>query len=211
MDGRTTAFTERQGVMIRPLEMTDICTVVDIYLTCFSDSASTKLGRGFLDGYITGFCGSSRGVAFVHTVESRVVGFILGGMNISALSREIVSRSKAKFAQSVIRNLMRHPVKSTRIFWGYARAFLLPKKKTFYSDKTAGLVSIAVLPEFRLRGIAEELIRAFLTELRRRGIHACRVGVEAENTSARKLYEKMGFGQANEEGTSYIIRLDKKG
>ena len=95
-----------------------------------------------------------------------------------------------------------------REFWRYAKAYILPKRQTFYSDKTAGLSSIAVLPAFRGKGIAKKLTDAFLEELKKRKISACRLGVEAHNIPARKFYEKMGFEQVNNEGTSYIYFFD---
>lgn len=195
--------------MIRPLEMADISAVVDIHLSCFPDSNATKFGRQFLLTYHAGYCGPSRAVAYVYAIEGRIVGFIVGGVNIRALTREMIGRSKMAFTLSVVRNLTTHPVRTAAKVWQIVKSFLLPKKDTFYSDDTAGLASFAVLPEFRGRGIAQELIRAFLTELCRRGIHACRVGVKADNMIARRVYEKMGFAQVNDEGTIYVLRLGK--
>lgn len=70
---------------------------------------------------------------------------------------------------------------------------MLPKKKTFYQNDTADLASIAVLLEYRGKGIAEELTCAFLEELKNKGVIACRLGVEAENLRARRFYEKIGL------------------
>jgi ribosomal protein S18 acetylase RimI-like enzyme len=193
--------------MMRPLTAANVNAVVDIHMLCFPDSEATKLGRRFLEGYYAGYCGSSRAVAFTCTVDDRIVGFIVGGVNIQALSREIVGRSKAAFVRSAVGNLARNPLRSARKLYEYARTYLLPKKHTFYADDTAGLVSVAVLQDFRRRGIAEKLTCAFLEEIKRRDIRACRVGVNADNLSARRLYERLGFKQVNEEGSSYILTL----
>ena len=87
-------------------------------------------------------------------------------------------------------------------------AYILPKRETFYSDDTAGLSSIGVLPAFRGQGIAEKLTKVFLEELKKRKISACRLGVEADNIAAIKFYQKMGFERVNEKGTSYMYFFD---
>ncbi len=58
---------------------------------------------------------------------------------------------------------------------------------------SAGLASIAVLPEARNRGIGRSLLRAFEEEARKRGCARMTLSVEPENRSARRLYEEEGW------------------
>lgn len=57
----------------------------------------------------------------------------------------------------------------------------------------AELVSIAVAPGERRRGVGEALLRATLQRLRRAGCASCRLSVRTTNTGAIRLYEKLGF------------------
>ena len=194
--------------MIVFLDILHIEQVVNIHQICFPESQSTKFGIKYLEGYYKTLCGSYNAIAFIYQMEDKVVGFISGGVNIQTLSRYFVLHSKNILFGTLLSNLIKNPINAVRKFWGYTKAYILPKRETFYSDKTAGLSSIAVLPAFRGKGIAEMLTNAFLEELERRKISACRLGVEAHNISARKFYEKMGFEQVNKEGTSYIYFFD---
>lgn len=55
------------------------------------------------------------------------------------------------------------------------------------------MMNIAVLPEFRRQGIAEALIMALITELKKAQSHCLTLEVRASNEPARMLYEKLGF------------------
>ena len=65
-------------------------------------------------------------------------------------------------------------------FAGYLLGSLIPPEGEVYR--------IAVLPEYRSRGIADALLSAFLAET-----PVCFLEVRASNTPARTLYEKHGF------------------
>ncbi len=62
------------------------------------------------------------------------------------------------------------------------------------------IVSIAVHPEFRGRGIGKLLLSRCIEELRRVGVHVVRLEVRVSNYVAIKMYEKLGFRKA------YIVR-----
>lgn len=57
------------------------------------------------------------------------------------------------------------------------------------------MMNIAVHPDFRRRGIAEELVVKLVEELKVRGNHSLMLEVRVSNDPARKLYDKMGFQQ----------------
>lgn len=57
----------------------------------------------------------------------------------------------------------------------------------------AELMSIAVAPEARGRGVARVLLRRFLDEVAREGAHSVVLEVRASNAAARALYAKFGF------------------
>lgn len=57
----------------------------------------------------------------------------------------------------------------------------------------AELLRIAVLPDYRRRGIADRLMKLLLSEWRESGIRQAFLEVRESNTAAVALYEKNGF------------------
>ena len=58
------------------------------------------------------------------------------------------------------------------------------------------MMNVAVHPDHRRRGIAENLIDSLIRELKKRDSHSLTLEVRASNAPAIALYEKMGFSQA---------------
>jgi ribosomal protein S18 acetylase RimI-like enzyme len=65
--------------------------------------------------------------------------------------------------------------------------------------------SIATHTDFRGKGLAQELVAEMLTSIAAQGISHVGLGVFAENASAKRAYEKVGFNLINE-FSSYAIR-----
>ena len=57
------------------------------------------------------------------------------------------------------------------------------------------MMNIAVHPDFRRRGIAEQLVDALIVLLRERESRCLTLEVRASNDAAQALYEKLGFSQ----------------
>lgn len=57
------------------------------------------------------------------------------------------------------------------------------------------MMNIAVHPDFRRRGIAQELVEALIRELSERGSHKLTLEVRVSNENAISLYKKLGFVQ----------------
>ena len=106
-------------------------------------------------------------------------------------------------------NFVKNPINTSKTLIRYVKAYIIkkPENKTFYKDNTAGLGSLAISSDCRRRGIGEKLVKVFLKELANKKVVACRLGVDANNLSARKFYEKLGFIKLNDEGNSYIYNL----
>jgi RimJ/RimL family protein N-acetyltransferase len=65
--------------------------------------------------------------------------------------------------------------------------------------------SIATHTDYRGKGLAQELVKEMLTSIAAQGISHVGLGVFAENASAKRAYEKVGFNLVNE-FSSYAIR-----
>jgi len=69
--------------------------------------------------------------------------------------------------------------------------------------ETARIADLAVLSQYRRRGIARKLIEAAENFARRQGAEFITLGVLAANTRARKLYLSSGY-------EPLVVRLEKK-
>ena len=59
----------------------------------------------------------------------------------------------------------------------------------------ADMMNLAVLPEYRRKGIAEKLVRNLIQELSRNDVSSLTLEVRVSNVSAIALYEKLGFSE----------------
>ena len=57
------------------------------------------------------------------------------------------------------------------------------------------MMNVAVHPDFRRRGIAEQLVTELIALLADKGNHSLTLEVRASNAPAISLYEKLGFAQ----------------
>ena len=63
--------------------------------------------------------------------------------------------------------------------------------------------NLAVVPEFRRRGVATALLRRVMEEAARFGIRRTMLEVRRSNTAARELYERFGFVVAGTRSNYY--------
>ena len=59
----------------------------------------------------------------------------------------------------------------------------------------ADMMNIAVLPQYRRMGIAQEPVGRLVTALREQDVHSLTLEVRASNEPAKALYSKLGFNQ----------------
>lgn len=65
------------------------------------------------------------------------------------------------------------------------------------------MMNIAVHPDFRRRGLAEQLVLALVEALKGQGSRCLMLEVRESNAPARKLYEKLGFSQVGRRPNYY--------
>lgn len=85
---------------------------------------------------------------------------------------------------------------------GFLGAFVI---ESDYKPLTGVLGPMAVLPDFRRRGIAQYLVNEILCTLKEYGCEYAAVGTPAANVGAIRLYEKSGFKLA-----CRLVNLEKK-
>ena len=80
----------------------------------------------------------------------------------------------------------------------------------------ADMMNLAVHPDFRMRGIATELVERLIAALRENGVYCLTLEVRVSNFQAIELYKKLGFVQIGKRPNYYshpkedalILRLD---
>ena len=76
-----------------------------------------------------------------------------------------------------------------------------------FVDATTPELGIGVRAEARRHGVGEALLRALLTEARRRGVQRISLSVEKDNTAIR-LYRRVGFVEHAEAGSAWTMVAD---
>lgn len=69
-------------------------------------------------------------------------------------------------------------------------------------------IGLAVLPEYRGRGIGTALLAAAIELARAHGATTLSLSVETGNDRARRLYDRAGFVVVGREGGAFTMRLD---
>ena len=76
----------------------------------------------------------------------------------------------------------------------YAGHLWLTEQVDFFTEtKSLFVTAVAIAPKFRGRGWGRYLMGKAEKEARERGLNSVRLGVDADNIQACKLYEKLGF------------------
>ena len=114
---------------------------------------------------------------------------------------------------SLIQNLQAHP--TTRIFLAYADgvacglATCFVGFSTFTARPLINIHDLAVLPQFRNRGIGPQLLRAVEAEARAMGCVRLTLEVLRVNHRARRVYHALGFGPSAEGDAAEMLFLTK--
>lgn len=69
-------------------------------------------------------------------------------------------------------------------------------------------MSMALLTDYRGKGIGTSLLEALTNETRKLGIKKISLSVDPNNTAAVKLYQRYGFKEVGIEGTSITMVAD---
>lgn len=65
------------------------------------------------------------------------------------------------------------------------------------------MMNVAVHPDYRRKGIAEQLVLCLVEELKRMQSHSLTLEVRASNIPAQNLYKKLGFSQVGRRARYY--------
>lgn len=175
---------------LQPLRWENLAEVVAVHQESLPDDFMTSLGADFLHHAYYGLAiQSGLGFGFFYEDSGRIAGFILGSYEAKTLQRLRLRRYWPMILKSLAKNLLENPFFIKRIF----QAVLAMQKRTG-GREGAELVSLAVHPSLRRRGIAGKLVQSFKKHLAERGVNHC--WTKSHASAAKQFYLRMGFVEA---------------
>jgi ribosomal protein S18 acetylase RimI-like enzyme len=148
----------------------------------------SSLGPSFVAALYDAIAEDPNSFGFAAVEGDRVLGFVAFTTNLSKLYRYVALKKGLKFALVLIRRMC--SIEALKKVWDNV---LYPSKMKKMDLPDAELLSIAVAPEGRGKGIAQQLVDAGMEECRKRRIEKVKVLVADFNKPANKLYQKTGF------------------
>ncbi|MCP3977874.1 MAG: GNAT family N-acetyltransferase [bacterium] len=178
-------------VVVRPMRAADAEHVARCHVEQIPTGFLSSLGRRFLTHLYRAMHGSRDAILFVAVDrDERVVGFACGAEDVSRLYRSILLRRGWLYAIL----LLRHATSPSTL-----RRMLETLSHPRRVDRRlpdAELLSIALEPELRGTGVADDLLAAVTREFHRRGRKSCRVLVGAGIERANAFYSARGGSPA---------------
>jgi ribosomal protein S18 acetylase RimI-like enzyme len=179
----------------------DVPQVATIYMASFGGAFLTRLGSEFLESMFKAFVkGSPRECSIVCIdAQKHVVGFVCGSKDRAAYIRSFVLRHWMEALPAIAGAVSRDRGTALALWlriWQNRQAILgswLAPPDGKGSLPAASLMTVAVAPNYRDKGMGTALVGAFMDEMARRGVTALRLAVSEDNLKARRLYERLGW------------------
>lgn len=179
-----------QPVSLRTAVASDAAAVARLHGGMIDTGFLSSLGPGFLTLLYGSLIRSDTGLVTVAAGDGgSVVGFVAGSVDTGAFYREFLRRYLLVAAWRLLPALVRPG--TWRRVWETLRYGTDGR-----DDVRAELLSMAVAPAYRGRGIGKRLVGALQEAAEARGVPAMKVVVGEENDAATRLYESCGFADA---------------
>jgi ribosomal protein S18 acetylase RimI-like enzyme len=160
----------------------------------------SSLGQEFVAALYEVIAEDKNSFGFVAIEDEKVLGFVAFSTNLPKLYKYVILKKGFKLSFIIAKKMM--SVQTIKKIW--ANLFY-PQKMKEMDLPDAELLSIAIAPDGRGRGIAKQLVDAGFEECRKRHIEKVKVLVAADNEAANKLYKKCGF-ELNTQINSHGVR-----
>ncbi|MBJ7357771.1 GNAT family N-acetyltransferase [Nocardioides sp.] len=185
------------AVTIRPYEPRDRPALLALFAGAAEGSPSASLWGhtpSEADIYLLPYADSAAATLLLADDGGRLVGYLAGCADPSTFPSE-----EERLAAAVRRYRLLLRPRAVAFFaratWDVLRARLRrqPTARDLADARWPAHLHLNVLPEHRGQGVAADLVRAWLDQLRRAGSPGCYLQTIAENPRARAFFAKMGF------------------
>ena len=206
------------NVSIRRASLLNLNEMVRLHIIAFPEYYLTHLGSRCVLGTYEQYFKSDCLLPIVAVERDTIVGFIAGSLPGGRIDADFWRKNFSAVTFAMIRGLLR----CDRVIWGglMDRVMRIPRavKKRFGRDTrddmrkleegkngTGWLVSIAVDPDSRGRGVAKKMLNTFETLERSGGAKRIRLCAYKTNARALSFYEKNGFKIVGEKKLLYTL------
>jgi len=188
---------------ILPLGLEDCGKVAELHLHHLRTSYRGKSGIKLLECYYAALVQSDGGCGYIANLEGKLVGYICGVWDGSAIRQRLVKKYFLKLAGWGFIQLLVNPG-FVRHTWNK-----IVHSNAIIHEVITGveLRPIVVAPEARQQGIGTQLIRYLVEDARGRGFDWMFLFTEEDNDPARLMYQNYGFQLAGKypyQGVHYL-------
>ena len=162
--------------------------VAALHIQCISTGFISSMGIDFVTSLYDAIVKSKSSLGVVAVRNEKVIGFVAFTTNLNKLYKSIIRRKGLKFALLLAGNVL-----SLRRIKKIFETLFYPARIKKMNLPPAELLSIAVAPEERRKGLAGQLIEKGLRLYRKTGVDKVKVLIGADNKAGNKLYLKTGF------------------
>lgn len=162
--------------------------VAALHIQCISTGFISSMGIDFVTSLYEAIVKSKSSLGVVAVRNEKVIGFVSFTTNLNKLYKSLIRRKGLKFALLLAGNVL-----SLRRIKKIFETLSYPARIKKMNLPSAELLSIAVAPEERRKGLAGQLIEKGLRLYRKTGVDKVKVLIGADNKAGNKLYLKSGF------------------
>ena len=175
-------------VEFKDLQVAHAGQVAALHIQCISTGFISSMGIDFVTSLYDAIVKSKSSLGVVAVKNEKVIGFVAFTTNLNKLYKSIIRRKGLKFALLLAGNVL-----SLRRIKKIFETLSYPARIKKMNLPPAELLSIAVAPEERRKGLAGQLIEKGLRLYRKTGVDKVKVLIGADNKAGNKLYLKSGF------------------
>jgi len=175
-------------VEFKDLQAAHAGQVAALHIQCISTGFISSMGIDFVTSLYDAIVKSKSSLGVVAVKNEKVIGFVAFTTNLNKLYKSIIRRKGLKFALLLAGNVL-----SLRRIKKIFETLSYPARIKKMNLPSAELLSIAVAPEERRKGLASQLIEKGLRLYRKSGVDKVKVLIGADNKAGNKLYLKSGF------------------
>ena len=206
-------------MQIRQATYEDLREIARVHAICFPKHLSTRIGAGndcyLLSQFYKEFINDCPELFVVAVDESdKVVGFCMGYYLDKAGQQSKYIHNNRLRVLSRIGWLM---LKGDKLVW---RKFKMRYRKPQFEildhsidnmpkSDIGDLLSICMIPEFRGKGYAQNMIAEFLTRMKAQGRLICLLSLGVSNARAKRFYERNGFTLYRKIGSTTITLMKR--
>ena len=175
-------------IEFKDLQVVHAGQVASLHIQCISTGFISSMGIDFVTSLYEAIVQSKSSFGVVAVKNEKVLGFVAFTTNLNKLYKSVVWRKGAKLALLLAGNML-----SLRQIKKTFETLFYPARTKKMNLPSAELLSIAVGPEERGKGLAGELIEKGFQHYQKIGVDKVKVLIGADNKPGNKLYLKTGF------------------